>query len=105
MNSKDNPVAWSLLIDELADLREHTESLMNDLVEKGSIDKIEYEIDIAHLYSHLNRAWHRIRFDDDLTDEEWEKASKLPTDSANNKDSHGIKRENKNDSNCINGPN
>jgi len=81
MNAKDNPVAWALLIAELEDVQEHIESLINELMKKESIDDIEYEIDIAHIYSHLNRAWHRRKFIDDLTDEEWEKGSKLPIDS------------------------
>ena len=81
MNAKDNPVAWSLLLAELEDVQEHTESLIKELMEKESIDNIEYEIDIAHIYSHLNRAWHRRKFKYDLTEEEWEKGSKLPIDS------------------------
>ena len=81
MNAKDNPVAWALLIAELEDVQEHTESLIKELMKKESIDNIEYEIDIAHIYSHLNRAWHRRKFKDDLTEEEWEKGSKLPIDS------------------------
>ena len=81
MNAKDNPVAWAMLISELEDIQEHTKSLMDDLLKEGALDELEYEIDIAHIYSHLNRAWHRRKFEDDLTDEEWERASKLPTDS------------------------
>ena len=81
MNAKDNPVAWAMLISELEDIQEHTKSLMDELIEKGALDDIEYEIDIAHIYSHLNRAWHRRKFKNDLSEKEWEDASKLPTDS------------------------
>ena len=80
MNAKNNPVAWALLLAELEDIQEHTETLMNDLLKKEAIDDIEYRIDIGHIYSHLNRAWHRSKFENDLTDKEWEKGSEFPTD-------------------------
>ena len=69
-----------MLISELEDVQEHTEALMNDLINKGALDEIEYGIGIGHIYSHLNRAWHRREFKDDLSEKEWEKASKFPTD-------------------------
>ena len=57
INLKQNPVEWASLMYELDDLNEHLESLIDEMNDKGEISVEEYQVQIGHLYAHLNRAW------------------------------------------------
>ena len=57
INSKINPVEWSSLLYELEDAKEHLESLLNEMESNGEIDETEYEVQIGHIFAHLNRSW------------------------------------------------
>lgn len=57
INKNENPVEWSTLLYELDDVVEHSQQLIKEMTAKGTIDEINYKIQIAHIYAHLNRAW------------------------------------------------
>jgi hypothetical protein len=80
ISKKDDPVEWAALMYELEDAKEHLEGLISDLDSDPDYDETNLRIDLAHVYSHLNRAWHRRNLKGDLDDEEWTKASQFPTD-------------------------
>lgn len=56
--SKDY-VAWALLVSELEDAAEHIQKLISDMYEIDKYGEPELRVDLGHIYSHLNRAWHR----------------------------------------------
>ena len=71
-----------MLIYELSDAHEHLSALINQMSDVGTIDEIEYSIQLGHVFAHLNRAWHG-RDDaelDDVPDELREERSKFPVD-------------------------
>ena len=80
INSKDNPVEWASLQYELDDLREHLESLIKDMDENGAIAVEDYQVQIGHLYAHLNRAWNSRNAIGDKKEKEFEKFTKFPQD-------------------------
>ena len=72
MITKENaPIGWTLLISELEDAKEHLSILIKDMRQIP---------DLGHVFSHLNRAWHRRDVREDLSNVEWENASQFPTD-------------------------
>lgn len=76
-----DPVAWSLLIQGLEDLREHLGSLTNQMARDGRIDDEDFAICMGHAYAHLNRAWNsRSLLDAEVTDERWDALTQFPTD-------------------------
>lgn len=82
LNQKDQPAAWALWLYELEDAYAHLGKLIQDVTEAGSIDEVEFGIDLGHVFAHLNRAWHG-RDDpqlDDISQAEFEKRSRYPTD-------------------------
>ncbi len=81
MISKDsNPVAWATLMYELEDAKEHLGDLISALNTNSEIDEVEYSIGLGHVFSHLNRAWHRRQLSEDFSDEQRHAASQFPTD-------------------------
>jgi len=80
INKESHPVGWSFLIDELEDAREHLGTLITEAATDPGFGEVEFEIHLRHIFSHLSRAWHRRNVPEDLTDPEWEEASKLPRD-------------------------
>jgi len=56
INPKSNPVEWAALMYELDDAKEHLEALINQMVEDG-IDETDYQIQLGHIFAHLNRSW------------------------------------------------
>lgn len=81
INSKDNFVAWVLLCDELDDAQEHLANLRREMDENPEFSEIEYRTWMAHIFSHLNRAWNkRNQPDETYSDDDWERWSQFPTD-------------------------
>lgn len=81
INQTDYPVAWALLLYEIDEVREHLESLAKQMSEAGRIDEEELEVQIGHVYAHLNRIWHRRdNGSGELTREQWEAFSRFPDD-------------------------
>ena len=80
INQKDNPVGWAMFLAELNDAHEHLGNLIKEMAASPDYSDVELAIDLGHVYSHLNRAWHRRAVHEDLTDSEWEAASQFPRD-------------------------
>ena len=81
MINKDlDPAEWAGLMYELEDAREHLVALMVDMEKDSEFDETDLRIQLGHIFSHLNRAWHRRKLNRDLSDEEWANASKFPND-------------------------
>lgn len=81
-----DPRAWAMLMYELEDAHEHLGNLIRDM----RADEIDFRIQLAHIYAHLNRAWNLREKDDawhdaltttdPLQDAEYEAARAFPTD-------------------------
>ena len=80
INDKENPVEWALLIYELDELREHVESLVNQMNNEGQISEEEYETYIGHLYAHLNRSWNSRNSIGEHKIDNFNELTKFPTD-------------------------
>lgn len=80
ISKEKSPVGWAMLMYELEDAREHLASLAEEMERSPSYDEIDFRINLGHIYSHLNRAWHRRQVHEDLSDEERELASQFPSD-------------------------
>jgi len=65
---------------ELEDAKEHLESLIIEMNKKGSIDEVEYEIQIAHIFAHLNRGWNSRGKIGEYDEKEREQFSSFPKD-------------------------
>lgn len=80
INSKANPVEWTMLMYELEDAHEHLSKLIHKMQESGSIDVESYAVDVAHIYAHLNRAWNSRDFVGEMDDSQWESFRPYPND-------------------------
>ncbi|RBP47007.1 hypothetical protein [Arenicella xantha] len=57
INLKQNPTEWARLMYELDDLKDHLSTLIDEMNSSGEISIEEYQVQVGHLYAHLNRAW------------------------------------------------
>lgn len=80
IESKSNPVEWTLLLHELDDARDHLSKLLEQMAANGAIDEIDYRIQLGHVYSHLNRAWNGRDNRSEPNTELWEKQTLFPVD-------------------------
>lgn len=80
ISKKDDPVAWAAFMYELEDAKEHLEGLIADVENDPEYDEPNLRVQIGHIYSHLNRAWHRREKKSDFNDQEWTQASQFPSD-------------------------
>ncbi|MFZ6673550.1 hypothetical protein [Undibacterium sp. Xuan67W] len=80
INKEANPVEWAGLMYELEDAREHLAALIVDMEKDPEFDETVLRIQLGHVFSHLNRAWHRRDLNRDFVEEEWTNASKFPND-------------------------
>lgn len=80
ITGKDDPVLWALLIEELSEAKEHIENLANQMASNKAIDPQDFEVQIAHIYAHLNRIWNSRDATTEIDDESWEAFSSFPTD-------------------------
>jgi hypothetical protein len=80
IHQKDNPFAWTLILSDLQDAREHLGQLIKEMTTEAEYGEPELRIDLGHVYAHLNRAWRRRLKSDDFTDEEWDAAREFPDD-------------------------
>ncbi|WP_129587802.1 hypothetical protein [Herbaspirillum robiniae] len=79
--TKENaPIGWTLLMSELEDAKEHLSTLIEDMRRDPAYGAANLRIDLGHVFSHLNRAWHRRDIREDLSEVEWKKASQFPSD-------------------------
>jgi hypothetical protein len=81
ITKKDHPEEWVSLMYELDDAKEHLETLMREMTEHAEFSEEDYRIQLAHIYSHLNRAWNtRDRLGIEHTLEEFNEAGRFPKD-------------------------
>ena len=80
INAKEHLVAWTLLITELDEAREHLEKLTNDMNSQSPMDESEFAVHLGHVFAHLNRAWHSRNQTSSITNEQWTPFSQFPTD-------------------------
>lgn len=80
INGNENPVQWTLLVDELNEAREHLETLVSQMTTDPGFSESRLAVDIGHIMAHLNRAWARRDHTRELTDEEWEAFREYPQD-------------------------
>ncbi|NDI84367.1 hypothetical protein [Undibacterium crateris] len=80
INKQNNPVGWAMLMYELEDAKEHLSNLITEIESDPEYEEANLRIDLGHVYSHLNRAWHRRDKVDDVSEQEWIEASKFPSD-------------------------
>ena len=66
IDKEDEPVSWEMLCFELTDAAEHIQDLLRDMHEGDGFSEESFRVGMAHVYAHLNRAWHRR----DVTDSE-----------------------------------
>jgi hypothetical protein len=81
-----DPLAWSMLMDEREDTHEHLGNLIRDM----TTDEVDFRIQLAHVYAHLNRAWNLREKDDawhdtlimtdPMQNADYEAARAFPTD-------------------------
>ena len=58
LSNAEHPVAWAMLVYELADAHEHLGELIARMEATGGMDDSEYSVHLGHVFAHLNRAWH-----------------------------------------------
>ena len=80
INKEIAPVEWAALMYELEDAQEHLAALISNMNSDADFDEVNFRIELGHVFSHLNRAWHRRDKIEGLTEGEWLEASKFPTD-------------------------
>ena len=80
INGKDHPVEWAMLSYELADAIEHLQSLSDEIVPNGSIDDADFEVQLGHVFAHLNRAWNSRNRKGEASDKQRELETQFPTD-------------------------
>ena len=80
INKDQNSVAWAALMYELEDAMEHLGNLIAEIQNDPEYDDANLRIDLGHIYSHLNRAWHRRNKSGDISETEWVEASRFPND-------------------------
>ncbi len=79
IDREHSPVGWALLMYELDDAHEHLGNLLTHMRERSDVDEIEFQIELAHVYAHLNRAWFRRNVHEDFAASEYDAASELAT--------------------------
>ena len=80
INKNENPVEWALLLFELAEVEERIRNLIDEMNKRGEIAVEAYEVDVGHIYSHINRVWNsRLRLGE-ATDESFDVESQFPSD-------------------------
>ena len=80
INEKDNPVEWALMCYQFEEVVEHLQNLSNEIVPNAEINEEEFNVQMGHIYSHLNRIWNSRNHIGEISDENFEEYSKLPKD-------------------------
>ena len=75
-----DPVAWGLLMYELEDASEHLASMLSSMESDPEFDEVNFRIELGHIYTHLNRAWHRRNRPQPIDEAQWIAGSQFPTD-------------------------
>lgn len=80
INKQSVPVEWAALMYELEDAQEHLTALISEMSAADDFDEVDLRIQLGHVFSHLNRAWHRRDKVYGPNQEEWQDASRFPSD-------------------------
>jgi hypothetical protein len=83
MVKKGDEVAWAMLRYELEDAQEHINALIQEMSADQNFSEVEFGIHMAHIYAHLNRAWHmRTATEADAASDtaKWQQWSQMPSD-------------------------
>lgn len=80
INKKDYPVDWALLLYGLEDAREHIEDLMTDMQQDDNFCEMDLDIQLSHIYQHLNRVWNSRNMSSKLALKKFDEISKFPKD-------------------------
>ncbi|MDR7135714.1 hypothetical protein J2X06_002923 [Lysobacter niastensis] len=80
INKERHPDGWAALMYELEDAQEHLARLISEIASDPEYGEVNLRVDLGHVYSHLNRAWHGRNAADALPEAEWRVASRFPTD-------------------------
>jgi hypothetical protein len=80
IDRKSNPNEWSAFLYELEDAKEHLETLITQLNEKGEIDEEDFKIQLSHIYAHVNRSWNIRNLKSDFSARESALLSQFPSD-------------------------
>lgn len=79
INREENVVEWALLSYELEDAREALVALLAD-TDSPEFDETEFGIQLAQIYSHLNRAWNSRAHVGEQSDADFQRFSEFPKD-------------------------
>lgn len=84
MYEDTGPVTRAMIGYNLSDAQEHLGELLQEMLDAPEFGEVEFGIGLAHVYAHLNRAWHqrnaREEEIDDPNNARWEEWSRFPTD-------------------------
>lgn len=80
ISASQDDVAWTSLVSELDEAKEHLEKLVDEMVKQGRMDDDEFAVQMGHVYAHLNRAWHSRNQTGEITQEPWDTYSDFPKD-------------------------
>ncbi|MDP3812997.1 MAG: hypothetical protein Q8Q78_18495 [Hydrogenophaga sp.] len=80
ISKEKHPDGWAALMYELTDAQEHLARLISEIESDLEYGEGNFRVDLGHVYSHLNRAWHCRNAADALPEAEWRVASLFPTD-------------------------
>jgi len=80
INGKENPVEWAMLSYELEEVVEHLQGISNMVIPGSEISEEEFEVQLGHVYAHLNRIWNSRNHVGELTDKKREEFKEFPKD-------------------------
>jgi hypothetical protein len=80
INPTNDPVGWAMLMYELDDAHEHLGNLITAISSDSEYSEEEFQVNLAHVFAHLNRAWRRRLVHEEMTEEEWNAAREFPND-------------------------
>lgn len=80
IDKEKDPVGWAALMYELEDAHEHLGRLIAEMESDPDYDEVNFRIDLGHVYSHLNRAWHGRNGGEGPLQSDWHAASQFPRD-------------------------
>lgn len=69
-----------MLLTELADAREHLDSLISEMSKSGATDESDYAVQLGQVFAHLNRAWNSRSMEGEIADDDWKRYSQFPAD-------------------------
>ena len=75
-----NPVEWVCLLAELEKARARLDTLEAEMIDADGVDEARFAAYMRQIYAHLNRAWNARELTHELSQEEWARFSRFPSD-------------------------